>query len=156
MMAWLLSMILAIAMLVQFSSILMSYRLEVDQSKIIATDQSRPFRLGMRIHNLVCLIDPFFFKKCIANLQFTETDFRRVIVNNNIPLAPLQVTKTSDLKNLLERNNRLFFFPFQYDFSRRPKLFIVIFTVWILLLIITLVLTIMVLSTELKKLRKDR
>ncbi|MEA5536082.1 hypothetical protein [Crocosphaera sp. XPORK-15E] len=118
--AWLMRIIISLAILVQIASVTMFYRLEVDQSLMMSSTPYWTFRLGMRVTNIVCLINPSFSEQCISQIR----------VEN--PQEP----KVLKYYPLIERNNKLFYLPFWFFQPNRPTLSLMFFGFWSLVLVL--------------------
>jgi len=128
--AWLMGGILAIAIAVQFASVMMPYSLEISQAqvKVIQTTPKFQFRLGQRFINIACLVNNSFSKDCINETSLTKLD--------------------PDQRSVLSRFNRLSFLPFQIKelIPNNPnlsaQLSIITLIIWVLLLLSALSVTI--------------
>ena len=116
----LMNAILAIAIAVQIASVMMPVNLEIFQSEIGMAGTRRDFRLGQRLTNITCLINPLFSDRCIE--------------------------RNPDKKRFVQKLNRLAFFPFAYqeEVKGNPQLqnvSTVLFWIWSLSLIAAIVTT---------------
>ena len=64
---WLIQLLIALAIIVQFASITMPMDLEIFQAQLGMPGTRHDFRLGQRIINVTCLVSPKWSDRCIAN-----------------------------------------------------------------------------------------
>ena len=120
--AWLIQGIIILAFLVQLASVTMHFNLEVDQNRFGSPGARLKFRLAQRFLNIACLIDDSVSSRCVENLG-------------------------PNLKPYLTKHNNLYFFPFvlQRKAQTNPQLSPwadLILIAWIMLVIITFIVTI--------------